>query len=528
MTRLVLAFVLAACGAKPPPLDAPGDCAGFTVIEATIGDLQAAIRAHRTTCRAIVQTYLDRIRALDQPQHLNAITHIAPDALAQADAIDRAVAAGGALPPLFCASLLVKDNYDTAGMPTTAGSIALANSYPPDDAFVVRKLRAAGAIVLAKTNMAEWAFVPWETQSSSNGITANAYALDRVPAGSSGGTASGVAANLGVAGLGTDTGNSIRGPSARLGLVGMRSTLGLVSRDGIVPLLLDLDVAGPMTRTVEDNARILDAIAGPDPADAMTVLGAGQRVAGYLAALDRGGLRGARIGVVRALAAPGDTDAAIATLFERAIADLAAHGAVVVDPFAIDNLERDLAALDICETFRLDTHAYFASLGSSAPVTDVAAVLASGRLAPYIRDIFTERAAAPFDVPPEQRTPPCIRFPASPSRAAYRADVLAAMDRAHVDAIIYPTWTKPPPLIARAAADYAGDNSQLVAPPTGLPAITVPMGMQDGVPVGLQLLARPFAEATLYKLAYAYEQATHHRAPPPLFTPAGCQSRFAR
>jgi len=521
MRSAVLAL-LTACGAHTQPLDSHGDCA---VIEATIGDLQAAIRAHRTTCRAIVETYIDRIHALDQPK-LNAITRIAPDALAQADAIDRAVAQGGALPPLFCAPLLVKDNYDTAGMPTTAGSIALANSYPPDDAFVVSRLRAAGAIVLAKTNMAEWAFVPWETQSSSNGITANAYALDRVPAGSSGGTASGVAANFGVAGLGTDTGNSIRGPSARLGLVGMRSTIGLVSRDGIVPLLLDLDVAGPMTRTVEDNARMLDAIAGRDPADPMTAL-APARHDSYVAALDRAGLRGAHIGVLRALAPP-DTDPAIAALFERAIADLRAQGAVIVDPFAIKTLEGDLAALYICETFRFDTHVYFMSLGPKAPVTDVADVLASGRYAPYIRDIFVERAAAPLTEPPERRIPPCVRYPANQSRTAFLMDVLGAMNTAQVDAIIYPTWTKPPPLIARAAADYAGDNSQLIAPPTGMPAITVPMGMQNGVPVGLQLLARPFAEATLYRLAYAYEQATHHRAPPPLFTPASCHSRLAR
>jgi Asp-tRNA(Asn)/Glu-tRNA(Gln) amidotransferase A subunit family amidase len=280
-----------------------------------------------------------------------------------------------------------------------------------------------------------------------------------------------------------------------------------------------------MTRTVEDNARLLDAIAGPDPADAMTAL-APARTGSYVAALDRAGLRGARLGVVRALV-PEDIDPAIAALFAHAIADLRAAGAVIVDSFAIDSFAADLDALDICETFRFDTHAYFLSLGAKAPVSDVATVLASGRYAPYIKDIFTERASAPFDVPPERRMPPCWRYPENPTRAAFLVDVLFAMNNAQVDAIIYPTWTKPPPLIARAAADYAGDNSQLIAPPTGMPAITVPMGMQDGVPVGLQLLARPFAEATLYKLAYAYEQATHHRAPPPLFT-AGCQSRLAR
>ena len=250
----------------------------FPVVEATIADIQSALREGRTSCRVVVEAYLERMEAYDATSGLNAISMLNPRALERADETDRSLAAGEPLGPLFCAPILVKDNFDTHDLPTTAGSIALKDSLPPDDAFMVRKLREAGAIVLAKTNMAEWAFSPKRTESSSVGITANAYALDRVPAGSSGGTASGVAASFGVAGLGSDTGNSIRGPSSHLALFGIRSTLGLTSRDGVLPLYFDRDVAGPMTRTVEDGARLFDIVAGYDPADPVTELaGSGAR-----------------------------------------------------------------------------------------------------------------------------------------------------------------------------------------------------------------------------------------------------------
>jgi Asp-tRNA(Asn)/Glu-tRNA(Gln) amidotransferase A subunit family amidase len=239
-----LTLTLSACGPGPQPIE---------VVEATITDLQEAITSGRTTCRLVVQAYLDRIAAYDEPSGLNAITVTNPNALTRADEIDQAVREGTALGPLFCAPVLVKDNFDTHDLPTTGGSIALAGNLPPDDAFMVRKLREADAIVVAKTNMAEWAFSPRQTISSSYGTTANAYALDRVPAGSSGGTASGVAASFGVAGLGSDTGNSIRGPSSHLALFGIRSTIGLTSRDGVIPLSSSADIAGPMTRTVEGS-----------------------------------------------------------------------------------------------------------------------------------------------------------------------------------------------------------------------------------------------------------------------------------
>jgi Asp-tRNA(Asn)/Glu-tRNA(Gln) amidotransferase A subunit family amidase len=250
----------------------------------------------------VVQAYLDRIETYDEAT-VNAITVVNPNALTRADEIDASIEAGEELGPLFCAPLLVKDNFDTHDLPTTGGSIALMGSLPPDDAFMVRRIREADAIVIAKTNMAEWAFSPRQTVSSSYDTTANAYALDRVPAGSSGGTASGVAASFGVAGLGSDTGNSIRGPSSHLALVGIRSTIGLTSRDGVIPLQFDRDIAGPMARTVEDAARIFNVVAGYDPADPYTEAGRGRKEADYTVALDVDGLRGARIAVTRSTAA---------------------------------------------------------------------------------------------------------------------------------------------------------------------------------------------------------------------------------
>ena len=220
------------------------------MVEATISEVQEAVRSGATTCRMVVQAHLDRIQAYDEAT-VNAITVLNPNALSRADEIDAAVRAGEDLGSLFCVPMLVKDNFDTHDMVTTGGSIALMESYPPDDAFMVRRIREEDAIVLAKTNMAEWAFSPRQTVSSSFDTTRNAYALDRVPAGSSGGTASGIAASFGLVGLGSDTGNSIRGPSSHLALVGIRSTLGLTSRDGVIPLSFDRDVAGPMGRTVE-------------------------------------------------------------------------------------------------------------------------------------------------------------------------------------------------------------------------------------------------------------------------------------
>jgi amidase len=260
--------------------------------EPTIADIHAAMTAGDLTCRRIVQWYLNRIEAYDRKgPTLNAITTVNPNALAKATELASKFAQSGITGPLHCIPVIVKDNYDTADLPTTAGSLSLKGTLPADDAFQVRRLRDAGAIVLAKSNMAEFAWSPFETVNSIlPGYTRNPYALDRVPAGSSGGTAAAVAAHFGAVGLGTDTGNSIRGPASHTSLVGIRSTMGLTSRDGIVPLFLDRDIGGPMTRSVADAVAILEVIAGHDPADPVTAASQGKMPERYASFLLKDGL----------------------------------------------------------------------------------------------------------------------------------------------------------------------------------------------------------------------------------------------
>ncbi len=500
----------------------------FKFVEATISDVQMAIKSGSITCHEIVSGYLDRISVFDQETKLNAITVVNRNALGKADEIDEAIKNGGELGPLFCAPILIKDNYDTHDLPTTGGSIALKNSYPPDDAFMVRKLREAGAIVVAKTNMAEWAFSPRQTKSSSFGVTANAYDLSRVPAGSSGGTASGTAASFGVAGMGSDTGNSIRGPSSHLALFGIRSTLGLTSRDGIIPLAFDRDIAGPMTRTVRDGALIFNVVAGYDPADSMTELGKGKRKKDYTEYLKEDALKGKRIGVLRSLVFTEDADPEITALFMKAVDDLKNAGAIIVDPFEIANLEEHRNAPNFCRRFRYDMHEYLKSLGKDAPIKDVMEVYESGQYSAYVKDGLENFGASPLDVHPNNQEPPCMEFPNHAGRNAFKADVEASMDKFNVDAVIYPSWTNPPAALLRADADYKGDNSQIVAPATGLPAVTVPMGYSHGnLPAGLQILGRAYSEDILFAVAYAYEQATKHRKPPRRFPEIDKVTKFA-
>lgn len=493
-----------ACRPDPAPID---------VVEVTIAQMQEAVLAGATTCRMVVQAHLDRIEAYEDL--INAITVVNPAALERADQIDARVRAGEELGPLFCVPVLVKDNFDTDDMVTTAGSVALMENVPPDDAFMVARIREADAIVVAKTNMAEWAFSARQSVSSSFDTTRNAYALDRVPAGSSGGTASGVAVGFGLIGLGSDTGNSIRGPSSRLALVGIRSTIGLTSRDGVIPLSFDRDIAGPMGRTVEDVAKVFNVVAGYDPADPYTKAGRGLREDDYAAFLDRDGLRGARIGVLRALVDTEDADSAVVRVFEEALADLGRLGALVVDPFDFDvqvQLERENL---FCRRFRYDMGVYLKSLGDAAPISDVLEVLETGQYSDYVEESLHRNQSAPLELHPSQWDPPCPDFADHAGRQEYLADFVAAMDEADLDAVVYPTWLSPPARVDRAREEYSGDNSQRVAPATGMPAITVPMGFTEGIhPAGLQILARPYAEGILFQYAYAYEQGTNHRRPP--------------
>ncbi len=486
--------------------------------ETSIAETQAAISAGRTTCRAVVESYLARIKAYDQsaigPEglRLNAIVLLNPKALDEADACDRNFAATHRLPALGGIALLIKDNYDTAGLQTTGGSLAMKGFVPEQDATMVAKLRAAGAIILGKTNMAEWAFSPYLTASSIAGITRNPYDLTRVPAGSSGGTAAGVAASLGEAGLGTDTGNSIRGPSSHNGLVGIRPTLGLTSRHGIIPLFAHNDVGGPMARTVADAAALLTVIAGPDAADPLTARAAEHPRQDYTQSLDRHGLKGARIGVFRQYFNPPETDPEVKAVMEQALKTLQQEGAVLVDSFTIPDeatLEKDLW----CGDFEADLNAYLAQ-HPNAPYHDLKSIVASGLYLPYIAEDMKGSIAAPQK---DDRRAPCPDVYHDTPKIAFRNALTAAMAREHLDALVYPTWSNAPRKVGDVTSP-AGDNSQVLSPQTGFPAITVPMGVTHGVlPAGLTILGPAFSEATLIRYAYDFEQSTHARHAPPLF-----------
>jgi amidase len=489
----------------------------FEVTETTIAETKETIRSGRVSCRQVVEGYLARIRAYDQPTRLNAIVLVNPQALKDADKLDMEFGRMRRMRPLHCIVVIVKDNYDTEGLQTTGGSLAMKGFVPAEDAFMVRKLREAGAIVLAKSNMAEWAFNPYVTMSSMAGITRNPYDLERVPAGSSGGTAAAVAASLGEVGLGTDTGNSIRGPSSHNNLVGIRPTMGLTSRDGIIPLFFYNDMGGPMARTVADAAAVLGVVAGYDPADPITKLSEGKAYGDYTRFLDKKGLRGARIGVFREYIDTPTTDLQVKALVEKAIADLKAQGAVIVDPFVIpsfDELTKDIW----CGDFQADLNHYLAVHGKNAPYKNLAEIFASGLYLPYIEDDMKD-AVNPKPPSPGEKEAPCEDVYHTPRKIAFRDAVLAAMDRDRLDAVIYPTWSNPPRKIGDLKSQ-AGDNSQILSPQTGFPAITVPMGFTyDTLPAGLTFLGRLFSEPTLIKYAYAYEQATKHRRPPAQFPP---------
>ena len=510
---LVLAALLLACGAGP--ISAAPPARSFQIEEATIAEIHAEMLAGRLTARALVEHHLARIAAYDkQGPAINAIIVVNPGALARADALDAELRRTGRLAgPLHGIPFIVKDNYDTHDLATTAGSLSLAGSVPPDDAFQVRRIREAGAIVLAKANMAEFAFTPYETVSSIlPGYSKNPYGLDRVTAGSSGGTAAAVAASFGTVGLGTDTGNSIRGPSAHQALVGIRSTMGLTSRDGIVPLYLDRDVGGPMARTVADAVAVLDVIAGSDPADPVTGGADAHRPRSYLAFLDPQGLAGKRIGVSRQIADRRNADTAVLRVFDEAIEAMHRAGAVIVDSIWVPEQADIPLGQRWCPRFKYDLEAYLQSLGPAAPVRTLAEIMQSGRYHPTVRGSLEYFAGI---AEPPDSNPACLR--AREHQVTLRAGVRRVMEAQHLDAIVYPTWSNPPRLIGDLNTPH-GDNSQDLSPHTGFPAFTVPMGWvrvrDTDLPVGLQVLGDAWSEPTLIQIAYGFEQTTHHRRAP--------------
>ena len=510
--RVVVPAFLALVAVVTPSAQAP---APFRLEETTIAQIERALRERSLTCRSLVEQYLGRIDADDtKGAGLNAIVQINGDALETADDLDRRFRQSGPVGPLHCVPVIVKDNYETVDMPTTAGSLALKGMQTGKDAFVVGRLRRAGAVMIAKSNMAEFAFSPVETVNSIlPGYTRNPYDTRRVTAGSSGGSAAATAANFTAIALASDTGDSIRGPAAHQALVGLRSTMGLVSRAGVVPLNLSADVAGALTRTVADTAAVLQAIVGDDPDDPATAASRGRAIPDYAAALRPDGLGGARLGVLHQAYDTPTLDREVDDVFRGAMGELRNLGADVIDPVAVEGLDAlRQAQSGSCNQFKYDLNRYLAGLGARAPMHTLDEIIASRRFHPSIQTRL-DAAQAADDIPGQ--SPGCRSR--DEFRRQLRIAVLAMMDARQLDALVYPTWSNPPRLIGDLNTP-GGDNSQLFSPSTGFPAITVPMGYtRNGtLPAGLQFFGRPWDETTLVRLAYAYEHATHHRRPPPL------------
>jgi len=500
--------------------------APFQLEETTIARIHTAIKAGQLTCRGLVEQYIKRIEAYDKVgPAINAIVVINPDALTQADQMDRVMRQGAFAGPLYCIPTIVKDNFETIGLQSAAGSLSLQGFVSNRDAFQVKRIKEAGAIVIAKSNMAEFAFSPYETVNSIlPGYTKNPYALDRVTAGSSGGTAAAVAANFGAIGLGSDTGNSIRGPSSHQALAGIRSTMGLTSRTGVVPLNLLADIAGPMTRTLEDAVVVLQVIAGPDPDDPVTVAdtliardftprGRPATIPHFAASLVKDGLKGHRIGILRQAYERDTTDAEIVKVFMAAVEDLKRAGAIIVDPANVDLAQaRQPQGGGTCGGFKYDINRWLASHGDRIPVKNLAGIIQSRKFHPTVQRRL-EQSQEGTEHGPE--TAACKAE--SEYREQVRAAVLKAMGAEKLDAFVYPTWSNPPRLIGDLNTPH-GDNSQFFSPTTGFPSVNVPMGYtrNNTLPAGITFFGRPWDEATLITLAYSYEQVTQHRRKPPL------------
>jgi len=518
LTALAIGATSVTTGQQPP-------AAAFQLEETTIARIHAAMKAGQLTCRGLVEQYLKRIEAYDKAgPAINAIVVLNPSAAAEANELDRRAKQGGFVGPLHCIPAIVKDNFETIGLQSAAGSLSLKGFVSSRDAFQVKRIKAAGAIVLAKSNMAEFAFTPYETVSSIlPGYTKNPYALDRVTAGSSGGTAAAVAANFGAIGLGSDTGNSIRGPASHQALAGIRSTMGLTSRSGVVPLNLLADIAGPLTRTLEDAVAVLQVIAGPDADDPVTVAGTPAArdfspgghpatIPNYLAALRKDALKGRRIGILRQAYERDSTDAEIVKVFMAAVDDLKRAGAIIVDPARVDlDQARRPQGVGTCGGFKYDINRWLASHGDSVPVKSLAAIIQSRQFHPTVQRRLEQSEDGTENGPD---TPACKAE--SEYRSQVRAAVLKTMDAEMLDAFVYPTWSNPPRLIGDLNTPH-GDNSQFFSPTTGFPSINVPMGYtrENKLPAGITFFGRAWDEGGLIALAYSYEQATRHRSGPP-------------
>jgi amidase len=490
-----------AAAANPRPV--------FDVMEKTIAELQDAMTAGRVTSRELVAAYLARIDAYDRSgPKLNAMIALNPQALETADALDKERAAKGPRGPLHGIPIVVKDNFETADMPTTGGSIALAGFEPGEDAFQIKKLRDAGVVIVGKTNMHELA-AGITSISSLGGQTRNPYDPARNPGGSSGGTGAAVAANFAAAGMGSDTCGSIRIPSGHNNLVGLRGTLGLSSRAGIIPLSHTQDIGGPLARSVTDLAVMLDATVGRDDKDPVTRASDTHIPSSYRAALEAGALKGLRVGALRNLFGSAPEDGEVGGIDRKALDAMKAAGAEIEDVTipGLDDLLRGSSVINY--EFKFDLMDYLARF-PNAPVRSLGDIIDRGEYDKALENTFKLRNR------PESRENEDYRR-ARVKRGAARNLVLATMDELKLDVLAYPPISRKAAIIGEPQTGAA--NCQLSAA-SGLPAISMPAGFtDDGVPVGIEMLGRDWTEAKLLSIAYAYEQVAHPRRAPPT-TPA--------
>jgi amidase len=492
----------------------------FELEETTIADLQTAMASGRMTAQSITQLYLNRIAELDRKgPTLRHVLEVNPDAMSIAASLDAERKAGHVRGPLHGIPILLKDNVDTADrMTTTAGSLALEGSIPLHDAYIAGRLRNAGAILLGKTNLSEWANFR-STHSTSGwsgrgGQARNPYVLDRNPCGSSSGSGGGVSANLCAAAIGTETDGSIVCPSSANGIVGIKPTLGLLSRSGIIPIAHSQDTAGPMTRTMRDAAVMLGILAGPDPSDPATLSRSNNQVVDYTRYLDPNGLRGARLGVARSKFF-GYSDVVDRTIND-AIAVMKAQGAVIVDPANIETAGKfDDSEYDVLlYEFKADLNMYLASLGPKAPVKSLKDIIAfneahKDREMPWFGQEIMIQAQAKGPLTEKK-----YRDELAKDLKLSRTDGIdATMNKHKLDAIIAPTGGPAWPTDLLNGDHFTGGSSTPAAV-AGYPNINVPAGYSHGLPIGISFFGRAWSEPVLIRIAYAYEQATKHRRPP--------------
>jgi amidase len=512
-----------AIAAGAPGRIAPGGAAAdvkpFELDEITIPELQDGMKSGKFTARSLVEKYSGRIDEIDKRgPAVNAIIELNPDALSIADGLDQERKGRGPRGPLHGVPVLIKDNIDTADrMMTTAGSLALVGSKPPKDSFLAHRLRAAGAVILGKTNLSEWANIRSSHSTSGwsgrGGLTRNPYALDRNPCGSSSGTGAGISANLAAAGIGTETDGSIVCPSSSNGLAGIKPTVGLVSRGGIIPISHSQDGAGPMCRTVRDAAILLGALTGADPDDVATAAGAGKSQTDYAQYCDPNGLKGARIGVARKYFGFSD---AVDALMEQALDVMKKQGATLVDPADIETLGKfdESELLVFMYELKADLNAYLARLGPGAPVRtlkDIIAFNESNRAKemPYFgQDLFVKAEAKGPLTEKEY-----VDALAKNHRLARTEGIEALMDKHHLDAIVAPTGG-PAWLTDLVNGDHVAGGSSNAAAVAGYPNINVTAAFLSGLPVGISFFGRAWSEPTLIKLAYSFEQASKARQAP--------------